>query len=95
MKMADGGFRPAYNMQLATDTASQVVVGVAVTNHGSDGNEAPPMLKQVQERTGVAPEDYLMDGGFATLQAIEDLSAAGARVYAPTQPPRGSKRTQA
>ena len=27
MKMADGGFRPAYNVQFATDTASQVIVG--------------------------------------------------------------------
>lgn len=95
MKMPDGGFRPAYNMQLATDTGSQVVVGVAITNHGGDGHEAPPMLKQVQGRTGVTPEDYLVDGGFATLQAIDDLSAAGVTVYAPTQPPRGSKRTQA
>ena len=27
MKMADGGFRPAYNVQFATDTQSQVIVG--------------------------------------------------------------------
>ncbi|MCW8193143.1 IS5/IS1182 family transposase, partial [Verminephrobacter eiseniae] len=26
MKMADGGWRPAYNVQLATDCASQVIV---------------------------------------------------------------------
>lgn len=95
MKMPDGGFRPAYNVQLATDAGSQVVVGVAVTNHGGDGHEAPPMLEQVQNRTSVTPEDYLIDGGFATLDTIDKLSKAGTRVYAPTQPPRGSKRTQA
>lgn len=95
MKMADGGFRPAYNMQLATDTGSQVVVGVAITSHGGDGHEAPPMLEQVQNRTGIMPDDYLIDGGFATLDTIGALSAAGTTVYAPTQPPRGSKRTQA
>jgi len=27
MKMADGGFRPAYNVQFVTDTASQVIGG--------------------------------------------------------------------
>ena len=31
MKMGDGGFRPAYNVQFAADTASQVVVGVDVS----------------------------------------------------------------
>ncbi|MFO0714549.1 MAG: hypothetical protein U0353_32205 [Sandaracinus sp.] len=35
MKMGDGGFRPAYNVQYATDTESRVIVGVAVTNVGS------------------------------------------------------------
>jgi len=34
MKMADGGFRPAYNIQYATDTDSQVIVGVDVSNQG-------------------------------------------------------------
>ena len=36
MKMADGGFRPAYNGQLAVDTETQVIVGVDVSNSGSD-----------------------------------------------------------
>ena len=36
MKMADGGYRPAYNVQLATDVDSRAIVGVAVTNLGSD-----------------------------------------------------------
>lgn len=94
MKMPDGGFRPAYNLQLATDTASQVVVGVAVTNRGSDGHEAAPMLRQVQVRSGVTPEEYLVDGGFATVQTIEDLSAADVTVYAPTRLPRGNQRAQ-
>ena len=36
MKMADGGFRPAYNVQFVTTTDSQVIVGVEVCNSGSD-----------------------------------------------------------
>jgi len=31
MKMADGGYRPAFNVQLATDKDSQVITGVSVT----------------------------------------------------------------
>ena len=36
MKMPDGGFRPAVNVQFAVDTASRAVVGVAVVNAGVD-----------------------------------------------------------
>ncbi len=36
MKMADGGFRPAFNGQFCTDTETQIVVGVDLNNEGSD-----------------------------------------------------------
>ena len=36
MKMADGGFCPAYNVQFSTDTASQIIVGIDVSTSGSD-----------------------------------------------------------
>jgi len=36
MKMGDGGFRPAYNAQLVTDTESRVIVGVSLTEAGTD-----------------------------------------------------------
>ena len=36
MKMSDGGYRPGYNVQFATDHESDVIVGVSVTNAGSD-----------------------------------------------------------
>ena len=40
MKFADGGCRPGYSVQLATDTESGVIVGVEVTNAGNDGATA-------------------------------------------------------
>ncbi len=49
MKFADGGYRPGYNVQFATDTESGVIMGVEVTNAGSDGEELPPMLDQLKE----------------------------------------------
>ena len=50
MKMADGGYRPAYNLQFAADTASQVIVGVDATNAGTDHGQLAPMVAQVEER---------------------------------------------
>jgi transposase len=62
MKMADGGFRPAFNGQFCTDTETQVVVGVDLSNEGSDQGELMPMLEQLTERYQVLPEEVLVDG---------------------------------
>jgi transposase len=83
MKMPDGGFCPAYNVQLATDTESQVIVGVKVTNKGTDQGEARGVEEQVAQRTGKHPEAYLMDGGFVDLEDIASLECKGVAVYAP------------
>ena len=88
MKMGDGGFRPAYNVQLATDTESRVIVGVAVTNVGSDRREMQPMLKQIESRTGVKPKQHLVDGGYATRKNIDAASAQGIEVFAPVKKTR-------
>ena len=63
MKMADGGYRPAYNMQFATATAGGVIVGVDVSDAGTDGGQLPLMAQQLQRRYGQAPAEFLVDGG--------------------------------
>lgn len=45
MRMPDGGFRPAFNLQIATDVDSQVILGVEATNNGSDAGLAVPMVR--------------------------------------------------
>ena len=91
MKMTDGGYRPAYNVQFATDVDSRAIVGVAVTNVGSDQTELRPMLGQIIERTGRAPTEELVDGGFVALEAITDAAAQGVTIYAPVPKPRGDR----
>jgi hypothetical protein len=91
MKMADGGYRPAYNLQFAADTASQVIVGVDATNAGTDHGQLAPMVAQVEERHQQPPAAMLVDGGFATK---EDIAAVSDRttVYAPVQKPKDPTR---
>ena len=91
MKMADGGFRPAYNVQLATDVGTGCIVGVDVTNTGSDQPHVVPMLDDIAQRTGRTPDEYLIDGGFVTHENIEVVSARGATVYAPPAKSRTPK----
>lgn len=89
MKMADGGYRPAYNVQLATDVDSRAIVGVAVTNLGSDRSSLRPMLGQLQARTGRVPGAALVDGGCFTRETITDAAAQDVTVYAPLSTRRG------
>lgn len=83
MKMADGGTRPGYNVQFATDTQSGIVLGVDVTNVGSDSGQMGPMLEQIQERYEQQPEQMLVDGGFANLADIEQAAGNEVEVIAP------------
>jgi transposase len=87
MRMPDGGTRPAYNVQLAVDTASRAIVGVEVTNAGSDAGQSEPMREQVEERTGGEVKEQLIDGGYVKLEAI-DRAAAAVTVYMPVPRPK-------
>lgn len=95
MKMPDGGFRPAYNVQFATDTAHLVITGVDVTNAGSDKSEMAPMVDQVQERCEQLPVNWLMDGGFVSVAAIETGADKQVRVLAPVPAPKNPERDPA
>jgi transposase len=82
MKMADGGFRPAYNVQYGTDIDSQVIVGVEVVSSGSDQGQMAPMVEQVSERCGHAPGEWLVDGGYPGHEQL-DAVAERTTVIAP------------
>ncbi len=93
MKMADGGFRPAYNVQFATTVGGQAIVGVDVVASGGDAGQMAPMVEQVRRRCGLTPSEMLVDGGFAQHEQIDAVSGpgVGCTVYAPVPEPRGPK----
>jgi len=88
MRMPDGGTRPAYNLELATDCNSRAIVGVEATNAGSDAGQDAPMRDQVEERAEEAIEEQLIDGGFVSLEGIERAAAEEVTIYAPVPKPR-------
>jgi transposase len=69
MKMPDGGFRPGYNFQFATAGSEfggpRTIVGVNVTNVGSDMGSVAPMIRQVAQNTGRFPMVWLADANHA------------------------------
>jgi len=83
MKMGDGGYRPAYNVQLATDGGARIVVGVSVTNAGNDFEQMVPMQQTVTNSYGKAPANYLVDCGYPAVSQVTELEKSNTRVYAP------------
>lgn len=92
MKMANGGFNPAVNVQLATDTESRAIVGVDVSAEGNDHHLSEPMRQQVEQRTGQKVHEHLMDGGYLVMEEIETAAAQNVTVYVPPKPPRDPER---
>jgi transposase len=91
MKMADGGYRPAYNGQFASDPQTQVIVAVEIDTTGSDHGLIEPMQEQISQTYGQTPKQYLVDGGFTKLEDIERAHEKGIEVFAP--PPSNKHAT--
>ena len=94
MKMADGGFRPAVNVQFATDVDSGIIVGVSAVNT-SDAEQLKPMHEQLFARYGKLPNNTLADGLYATRDAITTLAKKGVTVYAPVRTPKDPEKYSA
>jgi len=91
MKMADGGFRPAYNVQVTSAAGQPIVVDVNVCNTGSDRGLMRPMLERQRRRPGGLPRRHLADGGFGSAEDIEWAHGEGIDIFCPpTQSKHGT-----
>jgi transposase len=89
MKMANGGYSPGVNVQLATDTQSRAILGVEVSNEGSDSaGLSEPMRQQVEKRTGGKVEQHLVDGGYLRTEDIVQAHQQGVELFVPSKPAR-------
>jgi len=77
MKQSDGGYAPSYNAQISTDAKEKVIVGVGVSQCGSDYEELVPAEEKVEETMGRAPEQMVTDGGFVSRENILAMKEKG------------------
>lgn len=82
-KMADGGTRPALNVQFASDGDAQMIIAVDVVSQGSDSGLLGPMYEKIRRDYGQAPGRYLVDGGFTHRGDVTTLETDGVQVHAP------------
>jgi len=92
MKMADGGFRPAFNVQAGTLNDSRIIVGLAVTNEGTDSGQMEPMLDQIESDFGERPKEILADGGYNSKEDVTAVETSQTEVYSPVRKPRKSDK---
>lgn len=85
MKMPDGGTRPAYNAQFATDTRTGIIVGVDATNACNDARQLTPMVEEVRKNTGKRPEKVLVDGGYSTRKNVDWAAKNQIVLYTPVK----------
>jgi transposase len=84
MKQADGGFAASYNVQISTDAANGIIVGVDVTQAGNDCDQLVPAVERVEANTGQTPEQVLTDGGYTMKNSnIEAMAERGIDLVGP------------
>src|SRR5271156_449466 len=89
MKMANGGYSPAANVQLATDTKSRAILGVSISNESSDSaGLSEPMREQVEQRTAGKVKQHLVDGGYLRMDDIVEAHDHGVELFVPPKPAR-------
>ena len=92
MRMPNGGYHPAFNVQLAADVQSRAIVGVEVSNEGYDSaGLSEPTRAQVQRRSGKQVRQHLLDGGYLRNRDIERAHQQGVELFLP---PKGARRPE-
>jgi transposase len=87
MKQGDGGCAPSHNVQISTDTAHSIMVGVSVTQAASDHHELVPAMEEVERQTGRQPEHLVVDDGYTTRENILKAAEKGVDLIGSTMQP--------
>jgi transposase len=74
MKQSDGGFAPSYNVQISSDGAQGLIVGVQVTQARNDCAQLLPAVERVEERLQRKPRQMVADGGYTSRADIETMA---------------------
>ena len=74
MKRNGGGFEPSYNVQISTDAAAGIIIGLDVTQSGADAPHLQAAVERIKETFGKAPDQLLADAGYISSENILALN---------------------
>jgi Transposase DDE domain len=69
-QQVDGGYAPAYNLQLTTDAHAGIIVGVGISQDAGDFDALLPAVERLGQTLGAAPAQIVVDGGYTTRENI-------------------------
>lgn len=81
MKDGGGGFRPSFNVQLATEEKSGLIIEAQVTTAAADNHQSVPMLDAIEERLGEKPKQLLADAGYIHFDSIEEIAERDVKLF--------------
>ncbi len=70
MKESNGGYGSNYNVQIDTDSANKIILGVGVSQDSSDYRELVVGIKKVEKNCLRQPKQIVVDGGFISRENI-------------------------
>jgi transposase len=79
----DAGFEQDYNVQLAVDQDSLLIVGTALSNHPNDTQEAASILAAIPPEVGT-PAAVALDTGYFSAATLEACARRGIEPYIAT-----------
>jgi len=77
------GFEQDYNVQIAVDQGSLLIVGNSLSNHPNDSHEAEPTLASIPSAIGV-PKAAAMDAGYFGEASLTACAKRGIEAYIAT-----------
>lgn len=81
MKDGGGGFRPSFNVQLATEEKTGLIIEACVTTAAADNHQSVPMLEAIQERLGEQPKQLVVDGGYIHFESVEAIAEKDVELF--------------
>ena len=83
MKHGDCAIAPSYNVQISTDAKEMYIVGVEVSQSGSDFEQLQPAVETIEGQMGRRPQQMVVDGGYLSEENIEGMAEAGIELIGP------------
>jgi transposase len=92
MKQGDGGCAPSHNVQISTDAAHRVIVGVSITQSANDEGQLPAAMDEVEHNLGRLPQQVVVDAGFTTKETILEMAERQVELIGPMM--KGGERSR-
>jgi transposase len=77
MGQSDGGYAPAYNVQISTDAHEKAIVAVSLSQSPADQTLLPSAIEEIKKTTGTHPAQLVVDAGFTTREAMVTAEETG------------------